>query len=299
MSFLMGVSLLGVVTAVACAVPGVFVVLRRDAMMVDAISHAALPGIAIGYILTQDLSSPWLVIGAAIAGLVVVMAAEWLSHTGLLTGDAPIGLMFPALFSIGVLLITDHASNVHLDEHTVLVGDLNLAAFKQFSLFGVTLGPQHLFVMLGVLLMNVIFIAVTFPRLTLTTLDPAFARTLGMSPLRLQMVFMLMVSLTGTASFYASGAVLVIAQMIIPPAAALLLSRTVTDMLWLSAGIAAMGALGGFWAAYVIDLPTSAAMAVFLGLILVVAVVISRVRRWMNQRGARHAEALEEAAAAS
>src|SRR5690625_6129699 len=86
-------------------------------MLVDAISHAVLPGIVVGYFITRDLESPLLILGAALAGLVVVLGSEWLTRTGLLTGDAPQGLVFPALFSGGVILVSVNFANVHLDTH--------------------------------------------------------------------------------------------------------------------------------------------------------------------------------------
>ena len=151
MSFVLGTSLLAVVTALACALPGVFIVLRKNSMLVDAISHAVFPGIVVGYLFSRDLDSPILIAGAALAGLLVVLGSEWLSRTGLITGDAPQGLIFPALFSIGVILITMNFSNVHLDTHTVLVGDLNLASFEQFAVQGIPVAPVYLVLMLGML----------------------------------------------------------------------------------------------------------------------------------------------------
>src|SRR5690625_8013554 len=94
-------------------------------MLVDAISHAVLPGIVVGYFITRDLESPLLILGAALAGLVVVLGSEWLTRTGLLTGDAPQGLVFPALFSGGVILVSVNFPTVPLAPHPVLAGALN------------------------------------------------------------------------------------------------------------------------------------------------------------------------------
>lgn len=141
MSFALGAALLAVATALACALPGVFVVLRGNSMVVDGISHAVFPGIVVGYALTSDLESPWLILGAAVAGLLVATGSEWLSRTGLLSGDAPQGLIFPALFAVGVILVSGQFSNVHLDTHVVLVGDLNLASFEHLVLGGRDFGP--------------------------------------------------------------------------------------------------------------------------------------------------------------
>ena len=160
MSFALGAALLAVVTALACALPGVFVVLRRNSMLVDGISHAVFPGIVIGFALTGDLSSPLLVLGAALAGLLVAVGSEWLARTGRLTGDAPQGLLFPALFAGGVILVSSRFANVHLDTHVVLVGDLNLASFDHLIVGGRDWGPTYLYLMLAVLLLNAGFIEI-------------------------------------------------------------------------------------------------------------------------------------------
>lgn len=279
MSFVVGATLLAVVTALACALPGAFVVLRRNSMLVDAISHAVLPGIVVGYLFTHDLDSPWLIVGAALAGLIVVLGSEWLTRTGLLIGDAPQGLIFPALFSAGVILITLNFANVHLDTHAVLVGDLNLAAFHPLIVGGVSIGPSHLYVMVGVLALNVAFLTAFYPKLKVTTFDPQFAAAVGMRTGLLNTAFMFLVSVTVTAAFHAAGAILVVALMIVPPATAYLLSRRLPVMIALTAAIAAAGALAGFWIAYTLDAATSAGMAVFYGLLFIVAVTATRLAR--------------------
>ncbi|UFU06478.1 metal ABC transporter permease [Ruania halotolerans] len=294
MSFAVGVLLLAVVTAVACGLPGVFVVLRRSSMLVDAIGHAVLPGIVVGYALTQNLDSPLLIVGAALAGLLVAGGAEWLGRTGLLTGDAPQGLVFPALFSVGVIMVTLNFANVHLDTHAVLVGDLNLAAFEHLIIGGLSLGPTYLYVMLAVLAGNAAFIAALYPQLKATTFDPQFAAALGIRTGWINTAFMFTVSLTVTAAFHAAGAILVLALVIIPPATAHLLSRRLPVLLGLTAVIAAGGAAGGFGIAYVLDAATSAGMAVFYGAIFaaVLAVVKWRERRRHSERRQRGQERL-------
>ncbi|HMR48049.1 MAG TPA: metal ABC transporter permease [Arachnia sp.] len=279
MSFVAGTALLAVVTALACALPGVFVVLRKNSMLVDAISHAVLPGIVVGYFFTRNIDSPLLILGAALAGLVVVLGSEWLGCSGLLTGDAPQGLIFPALFSGGVILVTANFANVHLDTHAVLVGDLNLAAWHQLIIGGVSYGPVYLYVMLGVLLVNAAFLTVFYSTLKVTTFDAPFAASLGIRTGLLNTAFMFLVSATVTAAFNAAGAILVIALVVIPPATAYLLSKRLPVMIALTAAIAATGALAGFWLAYALDAATSAGMSVFYGLVFVAALTVVRLRR--------------------
>lgn len=278
MSFVTGTALLAVATAMACALPGVFVVLRRNSMIVEAIAHAVLPGIVLGYLLTDDLTSPWLLGGAALAGLFVVAGSEYLSRLGVLSGDAPQGLLFPALFSVGVILISAHIGNLHLDVDTVLVGDLNLAAIDDLSVGGVVLGPKYLFVMLLVLLLNVLFVTVNYKQLKLSTLDDEFARSLGMRTGVFNLMFMLTVSLTVTAAFHAAGALLVVGLVVVPAATAYLVARRLGTMILVTMLIAAAGATGGFWLAYVTNTATSAGMAVTYGVIFAVVFATCRVR---------------------
>lgn len=286
MSFLVGIMLLALVTALACALPGVFIVLRKDSMLVDAIGHAVLPGIVVGYALTRDLESPLLILGAALAGLVVVLGSEWLTRTRLLAGDAPQGLIFPALFSAGVILVSLDFAGIHLDTHAVLVGDLNLAAFAQVYVDGVSIGPRYLYVMLAVLALVVGFIGLTYRRLKLATFDPQFATTLGMRTGLLNTAFMFLVSLTVTASFHAAGAILVLALMVVPAATAHLLTHRLGSMLAVTAAVAAGGAMAGFWISYALDAATSAGMALVQGLLF--AVVLAGVGLARGRERRRH-----------
>lgn len=274
MSFALSVLGLAVIVSVACALPGVFVVLRRGSMLVDGIGHAVLPGIVLGYLVTQDLDSPLLVVGAAVSGLVVVLGAQYLQRTGLLTGDAPQALVFPALFSVGVILVTLRFSDLHLDTHAVLVGDLNLAVLR----------PGYVALMLGVLAVNALFIAWLYPKLAVSTADAAFARSLGLRTGLLDAAFMLLVAVTVTAAFHATGAILVISLVVVAPATALLVSRRLGGTVALALAFAVAGSVGGFWAAYFLDAPTSAGMAVFHGLLFMLVLIWRRVRG-TRQRG--------------
>ena len=103
--------LIAILVSAACAIPGVFLVLRKMALMSDAISHAVLPGIVIGFLMTRSLSSPLLFVGAVGTGLLTVILTESLVKTGLVKEDAAIGLVFPALFSIGVILVSRYTGD--------------------------------------------------------------------------------------------------------------------------------------------------------------------------------------------
>lgn len=290
MSFALGAALLAVATALACSLPGVFVVLRRNSMLVDGISHAVFPGIVVGYALTADFHSPWLIFGAALSGLLVAVGSEWLTRTGLLTGDAPQGLIFPALFAAGVILVSGNFTNVHLDTHMVLVGDLNLASFNHVIIGGYDFGPSYMYLMLAVLVGNALFIAACYRQLKVATFDPEFAELIGIRTRWLNLALMFLVSVTVTAAFNAAGAILVIALVVAPAATAYLISERLPQLIAWTLVIAAAGALAGFQVAYRLDAATSAAMAVFYGLIFAVVLAGTRVshrNRWPHRTAPR------------
>ena len=126
------IALIAAVVAAACALPGAFLVLRRLALLSDAIGHTVLLGIVLGFLWTRDLHSPYLFIGAVLTGVLTVSLVEVLHRTGLVKEDAAIGLVFPALFSLGVILIANYGrGGAHLDTDAVLLGELDLAPYKQ------------------------------------------------------------------------------------------------------------------------------------------------------------------------
>ena len=226
--------LIAMTVAAACALPGVFLVLRRTALMSDAISHAMLLGIVLAFFVTEDITSPFLVLAAALTGLLTVMLVELLHSTRRVRMDAAIGLVFPALFSLAVILISRYAGNVHLDTDAVLLGELAFAPFRRLVVFGVDIGPRNLYVMLGILLLNVVFFTALYKEMKLTTFDAGLAAALGFAPQLLHYAFMFLVSVTAVGSFDAVGAILVVALMIAPPSAAYLLTDRLPAMIGLS-----------------------------------------------------------------
>jgi manganese/zinc/iron transport system permease protein len=255
---------IAVVVAAACALPGVFLVLRRTAMMSDAISHTVLLGIVLAYFVVQDLASPLLIVGAAATGLLTVWLVELLSRTRLVKEDAAIGLVFPALFSLAVILISRFARGVHLDVDMVLLGELAFAPFDRLILFGLDL-PRALVIMGIILLINLAFIVIFYKELKLATFDAALAATLGFAPALLHYALMALVSVTAVGAFDAVGSILVVALMVTPAAAAYLLTDDLRLMLLLSVLIGAASAIAGYWLARSVDGNIAGAMATMTG----------------------------------
>ena len=259
--------LIGVVTAVAASIPGTYLVLRRTAMVSDAISHSILPGIVIAFFVTRDLNSPLLLAAAAATGVLTVVLIEALRGTRLVPEDASIGLVFPALFSIGVILISRYAGGVHLDTDSVLLGELAFAPFDRMIVSGVDLGPRALWTMGAILIFNLAAVTLVWKELKLATVDPGLAALLGFSPGVINYSLMAMVSVTAVGAFDAVGSILVVALMIAPPATAYLLVDRFAPMLWTSAAAAAASAVLGYGAAHVFDVSIAGSMAVASGVL--------------------------------
>ena len=261
------IQLIAALVAVACAIPGTFLVLRKMAMISDAISHSILPGIVLGFFLTHDLNSPLLILLAALTGVITVVLVEFIQKTGLVKEDTAIGLVFPALFSIGVILIAKNANDVHLDVDAVLLGELAFAPFDRLILGDVDMGPKSLWVIGTVLLITISLLLLFFKELKLSTFDKGLATTLGFSPVVLHYGLMTVSSVTVVSAFDAVGAVLVVALIIAPAATSYLLTDDLKKMLGLSCFFGIFSAISGYWMANVLDASIAGSMTTVLGIV--------------------------------
>lgn len=258
-------------TAAACAVVGTFLVLRKMALIGDAISHAVLPGIAIAFFITHSLNSLPMVIGASALGLVTVALIEGLYRTRRVTEDSAIGVVFPALFALGVLLISCFAGKVHLDTECVLYGEIAFVPFNTLSLGGVDLGPRSLWVLGAVTAGNLTFVTLFWKELKISTFDPALATSLGLAPTLVQYLLMAAVSATTVAAFESVGAILVVAMLIVPAATAYLLTDRLWIMLLLSVIVGVLSAISGYGFARLFDISVAGSMALCTGIFFTAA----------------------------
>ena len=264
------IQLIASLVAIACAIPGVFLVLRKMALISDAISHAILPGVVIGFFVTHDLSSPFLIILAAFTGILTVFLVEFIQKTGLVKEDTAIGLVFPALFSIGVILIAQNANDVHLDIDAVLLGELAFAPFDRLELFGLDVGPKSLWVIGTILIITLSLLAAFFKELKVSTFDVGLASALGFSPVVLHYGLMTVASVTTVGAFDAVGAILVVALTIAPAATAYLLTKDLKVMILLSVGFGVFSAISGYWLAHGLDASIAGSIASVLGVVFLI-----------------------------
>ena len=269
------IQLIAIVVAIACAIPGVFLVLRKMALISDAISHSILPGIVLGFFITHDLNSPILILFAALSGVITVILVEAIQKTGLVKEDTAIGLVFPILFSIGVLLIAKNANDVHLDIDAVLLGELAFAPFDRVFIGDQDFGPKSLWVMGTILVITCALLFLFFKELKVSTFDAGLSSALGFSPVLLHYGLMSVSSITVVGAFDAVGAILVVALMIAPAAAAYLLTSNLKKMLFLSILFGIISAIGGYWLAHLLDASISGSITTVLGILFLIVYLIA------------------------
>lgn len=264
------IQIIASLVAVACAIPGTFLVLRKMAMISDAISHSILPGIVIGFFLTQDLNSPWLILLAALTGVLTVVLVEKIQQTKLVKEDTAIGLVFPALFSIGVIMIAKYANDVHLDIDAVLLGELAFTPFDRLNFDGTDLGPKSMWVIGVILMITLALLFAFYKELKISTFDAGIAASLGFSPAVIHYGLMGVASVTTVGAFDAVGAILVVALMIAPAAAAYLLTTNLTKMIALACFFGVFSAIAGYWAANFLDASIAGSIATMLGIVFLI-----------------------------
>jgi len=267
--------LTGVLAASACSLLGSFLILRRMAMMTDAISHAILPGLVAGYFLANG---PNLLIGsfgAAVAAVVTVTLVEALQRTRRVDGGSAIGIVFPAMFALGTVLVSRFFADVHLDTDAILYGNIEFVNFDRLFIGDRDLGPQSLWVMGGLGVINVTFLALFYKELKLTTFDPGLAAAIGISPILIHYGLMATLSITAVGAFTAVGAILVVALVIVPAATAYLLTDRLVIMIGLSAVLGAVAAVAGYYGAVALDASVAGSIVTMTGVLFGAAYLLS------------------------
>ncbi len=262
-------------TSVACAIIGAFLVLRKLSMVSDAISHSVLLGIVLAYFITKDITSPFLIIGAALFGVFTVFAIEMLSSTGLVKNDDAVGIIFPLFFAIAVILITKYARNVHLDTDIVLMGEVIMAPINRINIFGISM-PKSLFQMGLMFILNSTFVVVFFKELKVTTFDQEFATIAGFSATILFYSLMTLSSLTAVVAFEAVGAILVVSFLITPSATAYMISKDLKQMLIISIIIALVNSIFGYYLSLRFNVSMSGMTATVAGVIFLLVFMFNK-----------------------
>lgn len=240
-----------------CGLIGNYLILRRMALVGDAISHSVLPGLAVAYLLTNELSLPVMMLGALGAGLFTTVLIEFIHTRSRIKSDAAIGITFCTLFALGVVLINVFASRVHLDADCVLYGDLSYLSQGLDEI-----APRPVLVMGVVGAVVAVLIVLFYKELLVSSFDSMLAASLGFAPKLIHLALMSVLSIVIVSAFESVGAILVIAMLILPGATSQLLSTRLPVCLWLSVVHAALSAVLGLHLGIWLDCSIAAAVVV-------------------------------------
>ena len=224
-----------------CAVLGVYVVLRRMAFFSDALAHTALPGLVVAYLQGWNLLG-----GAVVAGIATALGIGWLSRRGTLREDTAIGIVFTALFALGIAMIS--VTRSFRDVSAMLFGNI----------LGVT--ETELLVIGGVAVVVCLALFVLHKELELTSFDPIHAQVAGLNPDAVRYILLVLLALAVVAGIQAVGVVLVSGLLIMPAAAASLLTTRLPQMMLIAVVVSFIAAVAGLYASYFINVSSGAAI---------------------------------------
>lgn len=253
---------------------GVFLILRKMAMMSDAISHTVLLGIVLTFIITREVTGVYMVIGGIIAGLLTAFLVQLLQQLDV-QHDASMGIVFTTLFAIGVILIATSTGNAHLDVQHALMGEITFIPFNTVTIPMLGEIPKATLLLIIVFIIVLFFIVAFYKEWKITSFDPALAASLGIPVLLFHYLFMSLVSVTTVAAFDAVGAIMVVAMLITPAASAYLWTDRLSVMLLLSGLFGVLSAFIGYYIAAWIDTSISGSMAFATGLLFIVSFLFS------------------------
>ncbi|MDV3168095.1 MAG: metal ABC transporter permease [Candidatus Phytoplasma stylosanthis] len=238
---------------------GVFLILKRFSMIIDAISHSVLLGIVIAYLITKNLNSPFLIIGATLIGILTFYLIELISKNNKISKDSAIGIVFTFFFSIAIIIISTKIRGIHIDSDAVFLGNIELTNISQ------------LYKIIPIFILNILFVVFIYKELKISIFDPSLSNILGFSTVLINYLLMTLVSVTVVISFDVVGSVMSIICMIGPASTAILLTKKLWSCWLLSLWIAFISVCLGYYLGIYLDLPVSGIISV---VILVIFLII-------------------------
>lgn len=264
--------------AINAALLGCFLLLRKMAMVGDAISHAVLPGIVVAYYFSGDKTSGFLLLGATLTGVLASFIIDFLSRKAKIQGDASIGITYTLLFAIGMIMIsTWMKGNVDIDMECVLYGDIALINLDKIMVDGnLYIGPRAFFVEIVAFFIIGISLFFGYKGFKILAFNQDYAKSLGINTGKWHYALMTLVSMTTVVAFEVVGAVLVVGFLIIPPATAQLVTLKLKQMLFWSAIFGVISVVLGYYSAVYLNVSITGAMVAVSGCIFFAILIIQR-----------------------
>lgn len=280
-----------ILASLSCSMLGVFLLLRRQSLIGDAISHSVLPGIAAAFLLTGSRNIFPMFIGAGICGLLTAFLSQALNQHCKVDRSAALGIVFTSLFAFGVILMRQAADLVDLDPACVLFGSIEFTDFDRVELFGLSI-PRAPTLLLGLLIVNVCLVVTFFKEIAMASFDESFSSATGFSASKVHYLLMTLVAATCVASFESVGAVLVVAMFIVPAAIARMCSDRLLNTVLTAMLASILIAIAGYWSAVEFEAPVAAMMSVVGGVLLIAVIFLAPryglVRKWFQRASLRY-----------
>jgi ABC-type Mn2+/Zn2+ transport system permease subunit/Mn-dependent DtxR family transcriptional regulator len=291
----------GIVCNASCAILGCYLVLRRMSLLGDAISHAVLPGIALGYLFSGSVAGVPILLGAMALGVLTSVLTQGISSLGRVSEDTSLGVVFTSLFALGVIMIQAVARNVDLDADCVLYGLIDYAGADFTTFLGWTIS-RPLLMLVPALLITMALVVVFWKELKIVAFDPALAAAMGFRVATIHYLLMAMVAGVTVASFESVGSILVVAMLVVPAATAALLTDRLAWMMAWALAVGTTSAVFGYLICVPLATSVAGAMAVVAGLQFAAAVFFAPrgglVSRWLRNKGLAIRIAAEDVLAA-
>jgi len=272
--FSIWIVLMGVLVGTACGLVGNYLLLRRMALVGDAISHSILLGLIVAFLIFRHVDTPVMFAGALAAGLLTVAIIEFIHKQTRVKVDSAICIAFTSLFALGVTLVSlaESAGPVHIDADCVLYGEIALVPLEPPLLWGrVALGPPSVLRMAGVTVVLVVGILCFYKELLITSFDPGLSKSMGLKTGVWHYGLMTALSLVVVSAFESVGAILAVAMLIVPAMFAAQLSTRLPVRLVLTAGHAVISALLGYHLSIWLKCSAAGAMVVCGSLLFALA----------------------------
>ena len=280
----LGTMLLGILCNASCAILGCYLVLRRMSLLGDAISHAVLPGLALAFLFTGQVFGLPILLGAMALGICTSFLTQTLQSLGRVSEDASMGVVFTSLFAAGVIMLQSWAGRAHLDADCMLYGLMELAWGERVSLWGWEI-PRALLSLVPALLLTLFFVTLFWKELKIVSFDPALAAAMGIRVAVVHYLLMAMVAGVTVAAFESVGSILVVAMLIVPAAAAGLMTNRLARMLVWAVIFGAVAAIFGYLGAAALNTNVAGMTAVAAGVQFAGAVFLAPkqglVSRWL------------------
>ncbi len=265
----------GVLAAINGSLLGAYLLLQKNALVSDAISHAVLPGIVVAFIISGTKASGVLLLGAAASGIILTQLIFWLTRHAKMQQDAALGLGYTFMFALGLLLLSVYLRDVDIDAECVLFGEIAYVSIDTTQL-GSTRVPRA-FLLLGPTLIGTLAALILGRKpLFLSTFNPDYSTAIGVNVGLWQNLLLILTSIFTVMSFELVGAILVVGFMIVPAATALLFAKNLKQMLLLGCLFGCVAVIMGYYIATALNVSITGSMVSCSGILFLASIGIRK-----------------------